>query len=69
MDDDGYAIRQLEVYANGRVMKYDENHGEDEFGGLAEYPLEPQEFAPFEISGEEFEAAWRLESNEQWGRG
>lgn len=56
--DDGNAIRQVEVYANGPVLKYDETNAEDEYGGLSDQPLDLEDFATFEIREDEFEAAW-----------
>ena len=53
--DDGYAVRQLEQYDSGAVLKYDETHLNDEFGGLADQPLDFDEFAPFEIDRMAFE--------------
>ena len=59
--EDDYVVRQIEVYSNGTVLKYDENHEEDLYGGLSEAPLELNEFAEFEISSEEFEQVWANE--------
>ena len=50
--------RQIEVYANGTVLRYDQGHIEDEHGGLSEAPLDAQDFAPFEITQAEFESVW-----------
>jgi Cysteine-rich CPCC len=33
-------LRQIEVYENGKVLKYSDAYLEDEFGGLAEKPLD-----------------------------
>jgi hypothetical protein len=56
--DDGIPTRQMEVYANGRVLKYDWQHVEDSFGRLADQALDADEFAPFRIYAVEFENAW-----------
>jgi hypothetical protein len=56
--DDGYAVRQLERYDHGEILKYDETHLDDEFGGLGEKALELDDFAPFEIDRQEFESVW-----------
>jgi hypothetical protein len=56
--DDGYAVRQLEQYEGGPILKYDETHLDDEFGGLGEKPLDLEEFAAFEIDRAEFEVIW-----------
>ena len=56
--EDDYALRQIEVYGDGTVLKYDENHPEDQYGKLSEAPLEADEFAEFKITKEEFENIW-----------
>ena len=53
--DDCWGIRQVEEYANGYVLTYDDVHDDDEFGGLSHAPFDLQEFQPFAISAEEFE--------------
>ncbi|MFC0518772.1 DUF6881 domain-containing protein [Mucilaginibacter angelicae] len=57
-DEDDYVLRQMEIYANGNVLKYDESYQEDKYGGLAEGPLDSEEFAEFEITKDEFERVW-----------
>ncbi|MEU4225200.1 hypothetical protein AB0F17_12950 [Nonomuraea sp. NPDC026600] len=54
IDDTGTARQQVEMYANGVVLAYDEQHDEDEFGGLTYADLDLEEFAPFEITRQEF---------------
>lgn len=56
--DDGYPTRQVEVYEHGQIVKYDEEHNEDSFGGLSQAALDLDEFKELEISKEEFEDAW-----------
>ncbi|RSK44756.1 hypothetical protein [Hymenobacter perfusus] len=46
--------RQLQVFGNGQVLKYDINYVEDKLGGLSEAPLDI-DFVPYEIIKEEFE--------------
>jgi hypothetical protein len=63
---DNYVTRQIEVYESGKVLKYDESYMEDEYGGLAEKAFESEDLEEFEgyiISREEFELAWRRDSN------
>ena len=55
---DMWPTRQIEVYANGRVLYYDRQHIEDGFGKLSEAALDATEFAPFSIAQLEFEQAW-----------
>jgi hypothetical protein len=58
VDQAGYPIRQIEQYERGPVLKYDAAHPHDQYGKLADQPLEADDFAGFEISAEEFAAAW-----------
>lgn len=59
VDEQWSVVRQLEAYANGRIHKYSSDHLEDEFGMLADQPLDPkEEYLPFEITEEEFEREW-----------
>ena len=53
-----WPTRQIEVYTNGRVLRYDRQHIEDEFGGLSEAALDAAEFAPFAIAQSVFEQVW-----------
>lgn len=56
--DDGFPMRQLEVYQAGIALHYDAAHMDDGFGGLSEVALDPGDFAPFVISLVDFEQAW-----------
>ena len=56
--EDMWPTRLIEVYANGRVSRYDRQLVEDEFGGLSEAALDAAEFAPFAITQSEFEQVW-----------
>jgi hypothetical protein len=60
LETDGqlYPTRQMEVYENGTVLKYDSPEREDDYGFLSYVQLDAGEFAPFEITKEEFEDAW-----------
>ena len=55
---DGYAVRQLEQYDGGTVLKYDANHLDESFGGLGDQALDVDEFAPYEVDRTAFENAW-----------
>jgi hypothetical protein len=50
-------LRQIQVFDNGKTLKYDLEYIEDKFGGLAEIPIEPEEY--IEINKEEFEQLWQ----------
>lgn len=56
--DEGYVSRQLEVYASGDALAYDARHEHDGFGMLADQRLIEPEWAGYEITAAEFEAAW-----------
>jgi hypothetical protein len=57
--DDGYVERQVEQYASGACLTYDRAYIEDEFGGLAEKPIEPEDWRVLQpFSAPEFEAVW-----------
>jgi hypothetical protein len=55
---DMWPTRQIEVYAKEKVLQYDRQHIEDDFGGLSEVALDAAEFAPFAITQAEFEQVW-----------
>ncbi len=50
--------QQMEVYANGTVLKYTSRHPSDKYGMLSDQALELEDFAPFEISSEAFSRSW-----------
>ncbi len=35
LGDDGFALRQVDEYQNGRLCRYDRTHWDDQFGTLA----------------------------------
>lgn len=57
--NNGEVLRQIEAYENGKVLKYDNQNIEDEFGGLADQNLNLTEFVEFSIEKEEFENKWK----------
>jgi hypothetical protein len=57
--DDNYAVRQMEIYENGNILKYDSNHFEDNFGFLGDQKIENDENELEEISFTEFEKIWK----------
>jgi len=58
--ENGQVLRQVEVYKNGNVLKYSLEFLEDEFGGLAEQPIDENEFRAFEVPQAIFDAIWAL---------
>ncbi|MDU0368764.1 DUF433 domain-containing protein [Hymenobacter endophyticus] len=64
-DDQSWVTRQLQLFENGQVLKYDTEYVEDKLGGLSEAPLDDS-FAPYEITREEFERAWSSSDYKQF---
>jgi hypothetical protein len=58
IDEEGVPARQIEQYEHGPVLKYDANHREDQYGALGDQPIDREDFAAYEITAEEFSAAW-----------
>lgn len=61
--EDGYAVRQVDVFANGNVLRYDRWHWADAFGRLGDVWYSPQDWdrwwGPSEpITSTEFEQVW-----------
>ena len=58
-NQDGEVLRQIEVYENGKTLKYDDEFIEDEFGFLADQPLDLFDFENFAITKTDFEFQWK----------
>ena len=43
-DEEGEVTRQMQVFKNGKILKYDTKYIEDRFGGLSEVSLDGEEF-------------------------
>jgi hypothetical protein len=56
--DDNFPTRQLVIYENGTVLKYDSENLDDEYGGLGDQPVDTEEFASLKIDADEFEQLW-----------
>ena len=59
--EDEYAVRQMEIYDNETVLKYNSQHLSDEYGMLADKALDAEELKESgteNISAEEFEVIW-----------
>jgi hypothetical protein len=60
-DEDFYASRQLEIFDNGNILKYNGEHFSDEFGMLGDKSLSFEELkdsGSVEISQDEFANTW-----------
>lgn len=54
----GEVLRQIELFENGKILQYDKNYLEDEYGGLSEISLELIDFEDCKIVKSEFEIMW-----------
>jgi hypothetical protein len=54
VEADGSPVSHMELYENGNALLYDRDHEEDEYGMMADQPLDLEEFAEFEIEEKEF---------------
>ena len=57
-DDSLNVLKQIQIFENGNILKYDELNNENEFGAMADQSLEEEEFLDCEISKEEFYNIW-----------
>lgn len=57
-DEEFFASRQLQIFENGNVLKYDRSYMDDKLGGLAEHPIDTEDFDGEQIDKEQFEALW-----------
>lgn len=61
--EDGWPVRQIEVYENGPTNCYGPGHEEDEFGGLGQAQLDELEvWSPWAIPPERFDEVWSAKS-------
>ena len=58
LDNDGFPLRQIEVYENGNRLKYSAEKLFDDYGGLGNQSVDIEEFIEYEISQEVFEQEW-----------
>jgi hypothetical protein len=58
-NQNGQILRQIEVYENGKKLKYSEEFIEDEYGFLADQPIDLLDFENFVINKSDFEYQWQ----------
>lgn len=58
VQDDNTVVRQIEVYASGVILRYDEVHIEDRYGMLTDQPFDAKAFPVAAITRDDFEQAW-----------
>ena len=56
--DDDYPNRQIQIYENGKKLKYSQDYLDDKYGGLSDQKLYQSEFGGIECSKAEFENNW-----------
>jgi hypothetical protein len=57
-DEDGAVLRQVEVYANGMILRYDRSHRGDRYGQLTDQPLDPTVLGAYTSDKAAFDAVW-----------
>ncbi|PZP38665.1 MAG: hypothetical protein DI598_20505 [Pseudopedobacter saltans] len=57
-DENLNVIKQIQKFVNGKILNYDEQNLEDDFGFLTDQPLELDDFIDNEISKAEFYDVW-----------
>jgi hypothetical protein len=57
-DDKRNIIRQIQIFEEGQLLKYEQEFPEDDFGFLSNAQLDEEEFAAFSISEKEFNNTW-----------
>ena len=60
-NQNGEILRQIEIYENGKRLKYSEEFIEDEFGFLADQTINLLEFEEYAINKNDFEYQWTME--------
>tara|TARA_R110002167_G_C12662194_1_gene650031 strand:+ start:1766 stop:2041 length:276 start_codon:yes stop_codon:yes gene_type:complete len=63
LDEENNPIRQIEVYQNGNILKYDSIKMTDDFGMLGDQAIQIEEMNGIELSQSEFESQWEIESS------
>jgi hypothetical protein len=60
-DQNNNVLRQLQVFENGRGLKYWTEFSEDNYGMLSDQPLDADDFAQHMIDQAEFEKVWMID--------
>jgi hypothetical protein len=60
-DEEGWPVRQIEVYDSGPVLRYGPEHDYDRYGELGHVSLydSGDDWSTFAIPGSDFEQVWR----------
>ena len=57
-DNENNVLRHIQIFENGKALKYDIENRMDKFGFLADQPLDEEDFNSFKIDKLEFETVW-----------
>ncbi|OEK00687.1 hypothetical protein BFP97_03820 [Roseivirga sp. 4D4] len=58
VDDHNFPTRQIEVYQNGKRLRYDSKNPFDDYGQLSDQALDLEEFKELEIRQDQFQLEW-----------
>ena len=58
IDQGGFVLRQIQVFENGKGLKYSSEFTQDDYGFLSDQPLDLDELTPFKIDKVKFDEAW-----------
>lgn len=58
-DENLNVLKQVQIFENKRILKYDVQNFEDQYGFLTDQPLEIQDFDDSEISEIDFYEIWK----------
>lgn len=58
-DNNNNVVRQIQLFENGKALKYDFEYLDDEFGGLSDQSLDTEEFEEFKTTHFDFENIWQ----------
>lgn len=61
-DEDLNILKQVQIFQNGNILKYDDRNLENQFGFLTNHPLEIEDFEGNEISKTQFSEVYTFET-------
>lgn len=58
-DENYNVLKQIQVFENKKILKYDEQNFEDQYGFLTDRPLEIEDLGDSELSEIDFYKIWK----------
>lgn len=58
-DENCNVLKQIQVFQNKKILKYDEQNFEDQYGFLTDRPLEIEDLGDSELSEIDFYKIWK----------